>query len=309
MDGTMSDVPWNFETTATIKAIADNPAFGPGDYVLRVSALGSDKCTRKLTIFKVDLEVEKATLTLLKENKFTGKIIPASLAASNYKFEIRRASEATWYEIVSGANSVHTGKARVTGKFKVRVTATAQAIMCKSTEKDVEVQFPDATDILAAAGVRGRMDTAWTDTKNATTATSRREEGYYITVNTDTEAYGITAHTIATPVANNQGAGWDTATFPRPADSIANPTPLQKPTYTIAWFHTHTPTTFRMVGRPIGPSAADFGWSTNASINCPGYAYDYTESPAGSGNIPAGHPINSAAQVYTATPPARRPTP
>jgi hypothetical protein len=180
----------------------------------------------------------------------------------------------------------------------------------------LEAQFPSAARILTGTGVQARMDQAWTDTKNATTATTRREEGYYITLNTDTGNYGITAHTIGTPVANNQGAAWDTATFPRPPDSIANPSPLDKPTYTVAWFHTHTPTVNRTAAdmppngtRGVGPSGADHAWSVNAGINIPGYAYDYTESPAGSGTIPAGHPINSAAQVYPITPPIRRPTP
>lgn len=180
---------------------------------------------------------------------------------------------------------------------------------CVSQEKDVEAQFPSASDIMAGQSVQSSMDQVWTDTKDATTPIARREEGYYITLDTSSGAFGIAAHTIGTPVANNQGASWDTATYPRPPDGIANPTPLDQPTYTIGWFHTHTPTTYRSVGRGVGPSGADYGWSANGSVNIPGYAYDYTESPSGSGSIPAAHPINSAAQIYPITPPTRRPTP
>ncbi len=112
---------------------------------------------------------------------------------------------------------------------------------------------------------------------------------------------------------NTQVGGWDTATNPRPADSITNPSPVNAPIYTVAWFHTHTATTYRTASnptvRPVGPSPNDFAWGAQNSIAIPGYAYDYVESPAGSGSIPFGYQLNGPAKVYTVTPPTNRATP
>jgi hypothetical protein len=315
------DYTWDFgdpASSATVNAqIAPHTYANPGEYTATVKV----KCKKcgpgekpalpvKVYVVRVDLNVANPTLTLLRDNNLEAKVTPASVPTQEFKFEIRRASEATWYELQKAAANTYVLKAKVAGKFKLRVTAKfTNSLQIVSDEKDQEIQFPDTGEILAGAGVQTRMDTAWTNTKSTTTATTRREEGYYITLDTLAETYGITAYSLGTTINNNQGAGWDTATSPRPPDSIANPTPLDTPTYTVAWFHTHTPTVNRATGRPIGPSGADFGWSANANINCPGYAYDYVESPAGSGNIPAGYPINSAAMVYTITPPSRRPTP
>jgi hypothetical protein len=140
----------------------------------------------------------------------------------------------------------------------------------RTDEKDLEVQFPDVSSILGGAGVQARMNQAWQDTLNATTTTSRREEGYYITLDTDSEDYGITEHTVGTPVANNAGASLDTVTTPRPNDVPTNPIPTDKPTYVVAWYHTHTPTTHRTLGRAVGPSSADFAFAAHSSIDIPG---------------------------------------
>lgn len=170
--------------------------------------------------------------------------VPNLPNGATVQWQIRRAGSATW--INSTTISTWTHVQRVAGNLEIQAVVTLQGGIIRTLNLfALEARFPSADRILAGTGVQARMDQAWTDTKNATTATTRREEGYYITLNTDTGNYGITAHTIATPVANNQVAAWDTATFPRPPDSIANPSPLDKPTYTVAWFHTHTPTVNR----------------------------------------------------------------
>ena len=220
-----------------------------------------------VTVIKVELDVEKTTLTLMETNRLTAVVTPSNgVTVSQYTFEIKRDGGSTWDQLHQGPQLSFDAVARVAGNFDLRVSATVAGVQCVSQEKDVEAQFPSDSGILSGQGVQSCMDQAWTDTKNATTPTSRREEGYYITLDTSSGAYGITAHTIGTPVATNQGASWDTATYPRPPDSIANPTPLDQPTYTIGWFHTHTPTTYRSVGRGVGPSGADSGWSANANI-------------------------------------------
>ena len=227
-----------------------------------------------------------------------------------YTFEMKRDGTSTWYPLSSGPQTTLDWVVRVAGTFQVRSKALIESAEVTSGEQILVVSFPSASDILNAPGVRARMDQAWTDTKNATTTTTRREEGYYIQINTSTGTYGIIAHSVETPpVSNSQGASWNTAAYPRPADSYANPTPFDEPIYTIAWFHTHTPTTYRTDGRGVGPSTPDRNWSTDSNINIPGFVYDYVESPSGSGQIPAGHPINSPAQVYPITPPSNRPVP
>jgi len=125
---------------------------------------------------------------------------------------------------------------------------------------------------------------------------------------------GNSDHSYGSAVSNTQGAVWDSVTTPRPADSIQNPDPDEASvTYTVGWFHTHTPTFYRASSyapgttRGVGPSAGDHGFGSHSTINIPGYAYDYTATIGGS--IPMGHPLNAAAQIYNVTPPDRRPTP
>ncbi|MBL8166105.1 MAG: hypothetical protein JNJ61_29250, partial [Anaerolineae bacterium] len=87
----------------------------------------------------------------------------------------------------------------------------------------------------------------------------------------------------------------------RPADSSPG---TETAVYTVASFHTHTPTTYRTVGRAIGPSEADHRVDTSDDVT--GVVYDYEASPAGSGSIPAAHPIDSAAKVYQSGPVSRQ---
>jgi len=259
----------------------------------------------------VDLDASKNLLTLKhdRDSNLEVKTTPTTgITVDEYRIDIKRTNSATWY-VLSTNKTMTPWHANAAGGFHLRGMAKIGGTECYSTNVVVEVRFPSAAEIQGGAGVQVRMDQAWSDTRTATTTNSRREEGYYITLDTSSNAYGIVGHTIGTPVANDVGASWDTATFPRPADSIVNPSPLDTVTYTVGWFHTHTPTTYRSVGRGVGPSVADGGWSSDPGINIPGYAYDYVESPAGSGSIPAGHPIDSPAQIYTITPPVRRPTP
>lgn len=259
----------------------------------------------------VEISVSKTTLTLLEEISLTLTGIdqyPVE-CLDGIKFEIKRDGGADWHSLQNGSGKKFEDKVRVAGKFKVRATLDIDGTEVKTSEKPMEVQFPDVAKILAGDGVMARMEQAWNDTKNATTSTSRREEGYYINLDTKTEAYGITAHTVATPVGNADGASWDTVTTPRPPDVPETPLPTEKPTYTVAWYHTHTATTHRTFGRPVGESNADKAFGAHNSINIPGYAHDYVESPAGTGAIPGGHPLNSPAKIYNITTPDRRSTP
>ncbi|MBM3744502.1 MAG: DUF4157 domain-containing protein [Acidobacteria bacterium] len=160
------------------------------------------------------------------------------------------------------------------------------------------VTFPSYSEIVADADVQTRTDAAWANTEAAANAAGRREEGFWIRLNTGTQAYEFTA-TVTGDVVG-PGAGATIGLGSRPADTPgANGT-----TYTVASFHTHTPTAFRTVPRVVGPSGADQTADNHDDVA--GVVYDYVESPAGSGSIPAGHPIGSAAQRYHSGPDRRQ---
>lgn len=153
--------------------------------------------------------------------------------------------------------------------------------------------FPTYSEIAGDATVRSKTDAAWSSTKSTATATGRREECFWIRKNMKTGKFEFTS-TVTGPVVG-PGTGAYVTPEPKPADT--NPgTP--DAVYTVAMFHTHTPTTYRPVGRGVGPSGADVTFHNNHGI--PGLVYDYVA--ASGGNIPAGHPLNSPAQLYQCGP-------
>lgn len=150
------------------------------------------------------------------------------------------------------------------------------------------VTFPDYATIVGDGTVKSETDKAWEETLNATTKTSRREQGFWIRWNSKTNAFSITGRVTAAPVPNDKTASVNLPA--KPADSGDD--------FTVASFHTHTPTTFRTVGRPVGPSTADE--NADKADNVAGVVYDY--EPAKGGNIPAGHPLKAAAKRWHSGP-------
>jgi hypothetical protein len=159
-------------------------------------------------------------------------------------------------------------------------------------------KFPSYSRIVGDADVTTKVDAAWASTEAAANATSRREEGFWIRLNEGTGRYEFTSTVVGPSVGPTVGAS--VVLGARPADTSGT----DGTTYTVASFHTHTPTAFRPVARAVGPSGADE--SADTSDDVVGVVYDYVESPAGSGNIPAGHPIGSAAQTYHSGPDRRQ---
>jgi hypothetical protein len=156
--------------------------------------------------------------------------------------------------------------------------------------------FPTYAQIVGDAAAVTAMDAAWTSTKSATTRTSRREQGFWIKQNVGTGRLEFAPTFVGTSVGPGATGAADPGT--KPADT--NPGTATA-VYTVGLFHTHTPMTYRTGGtRRVGPSGADNSFHT--SNNVVGVVYDYTESPAGSGTIPSGHPLNSAAQLYHSGP-------
>jgi hypothetical protein len=266
-------------------------------------------------ITSVTLEVQKDKLTLKhdRENNLEIKVTGTNFTVTEYRIEIKRASGGPWC-VLKREQKMTPWKAVIAGKFKLRGVIKACGAEHMSAEKDVEVQFPTYAQIVGDATAKSAMDSEWTGTLADCTETpnQRRERGYWIRLNTKDNAYEHTATVLAPFEPPASGAGVDIGS--RPADSPATPDPCADgATYSVASFHTHTPTEFRVAANPpgstrgVGPSGADNTIDTSDDV--PGVVYDYVESPAGSGSIPMGHPKSSASQLYHSRGKDRRTTP
>ncbi len=162
--------------------------------------------------------------------------------------------------------------------------------------------FPSYREIVSDPVVQSETDAAWARTESATTETFRREEGFWIQLDTATGRYSTEGH-----VVDHEGVPPDRGASLTPGPKPADVPGEEGGTYTVAFFHTHTPTVHRAVGRGVGPSDADERFHT--SQNVVGVVYDYVASPPGSGSIPAGHPLGSRARRYHSGPNRRAPEP
>ena len=144
--------------------------------------------------------------------------------------------------------------------------------------------------------IQAHATNLWAQTLALCTPTNRQEVGCWILLNTATDTYSFTATTNGPPTPNNLES--NIHLLPLPFDSPLFPNLTNgSATYTVASFHTHTPTTYQS-GDPrlVGPSPADGNASTTLSM--PGLVYDFVENTETPGEIPAGHPINAPAQLY-----------
>jgi len=262
-----------------------------------------------------DLAVGKNLLTLKHDNqcKLEITVSPAGTAVETYKIEAKRASGGPWCTLANG-QVVDKWKATIAGKFKLRGVAKISGKDHLSAEKDLEVRVPSYSEITGDPNVQTAISNEWTTTlADCTNAPNRRRErGFWIQLNTKTDAYEHTATLSGDWVGPTDGASVPLPS--RPADKPASPTPCDNgATYPVASFHTHTPTEFRAGSEPagttrgVGPSGADNNIDNTDDV--PGVVYDYIESPAGSGEIPMGHPKNSAAKMYHSMGKDRRSTP
>lgn len=258
----------------------------------------------------VELEVEKNLLTLKhnRANRLRIVITPATCRGSRFRIEIKRASGGSWVPLSQTRSLLWL--ARIAGKFKLRGVATIDGSEVMSAEKDVEVQFPQYSEIVADPVVSGGTAREWAVTLRECRRrpNRRRERGFWITINTRINRYTFTNRAKGAWVG--PGAGASVPLVPRPADVPASPDPNARGAkYPVCSFHTHTPTEFRPGPgtRGVGPSGADN--RIDSSDQVPGMVYDYVESPAGSGSIPMGHPKTSVATRYLSLGVNRRPTP
>ncbi len=263
----------------------------------------------------VVLEVQKNRLTLKHDRdcRLHVNVQPATVTVDRYRIEIKRASGGSWCTL-SNRQTEDPWSAKIAGRFKLRGVASICGTEHFSAEQDVEVQFPDYSQIVGDAAVASATSTEWQNTLADCTQNpnQRRERGFWIKLNTTSNSYEFTG--TVTGNWSGPAAGASVPLPSRPADSPASPTPCDAgATYSVASFHTHTPTEFRAAAnprgtvRPVGPSGADNRIDTSDDV--PGVVYDYVESPAGSGSVPMGHPESGAATLYHSQGRTRRTTP
>lgn len=238
----------------------------------------------------------------------TFKATAGGTTPSTYKFEIRRNADTAWHTLQDGTSANYIGTARLAGEFKVRVTAGGAT----SSESGIGVEFPTYSTIVGNGTVSAACSAAWTETKNATTATGRREQAFWVQLNTSNGAYSTTG-AVTGPVVDN-ATGAYVSPGATPADNPTAPTfSNASAVYTVACFHTHTPMTYRYPpdydkktdapkwSRPVGPSGPDGTFHNGRGIV--GIVYDYSAAAV------SGHDINAAAQLYHNGPTRRNPVP
>ena len=156
------------------------------------------------------------------------------------------------------------------------------------------VNFPTYAQIISDATVSSRMNSEWQATLDDCTEVPnrRRERGFWISLNTaGNGSYSCGSIFYGDWVGPSDGASIYVPS--RPGGNLSEIAPnAASATYGVAWFHTHTPTEYRPVGRYNNVSNADNNMSVRR--HAAGIAYDYTIA-----DIPAGHPKNSPATTFS----------
>lgn len=241
-----------------------------------------------------------ATDTLLQPDELTAELGSTTTNGSGFEFEIRRAGGGAWKLLHRGSSSFRFVP-RLAGHFQLRVTASSSGRRIASAPRALEVQFPVEASIAADANVARVTRAAFVDVLAHTNRTWRHEEGYWIRLNTCLGRYQHTRTVIGRNVGVTETGSVDIP--PRPADTTVRPGVTGCASYSVASFHSHTPTTYRTGGRGVGPSDAD--QRADRQDGAPGLVYDYVGV---NGNIPAHWPLRSPAKLYFSGP-QRRSTP
>ena len=250
----------------------------------------------------------KRLLTLKHDNEVYLDVVHTNspwVAYEDVFVDIRSAGEDEWMPL-GFATNLTPWTVRVAGTFELRARGVADGLPFTTPVAEIEVQFPSIYDIIADTNVQARAGQEWRATLDDCTDVPlrRREHGYWILLDTSTDTYGTWTNCYGawvTPATNG------TVHIPHPDPDIPeNPTPIESGViYPVAWFHTHTPTTYSTNSRAVGPSRRDRRFSAHHSM--PGIAYDFEKDPTSTSNtIPCGWPKNKPAIMYPIAPPERR---
>ena len=262
---------------------------------------GSSRKYIKVIAYKVDFDISKGNLMLKHDNKsvFTVTADPSSVftGASAPVVQIKRIGigATTWMDLLNQTGNIDW-YARVAGIFKLRLKTIVDGADFTTPEKDVTVNFPTYSQIIADSTVISRMASEWQATLDDCTGTpnQRRERGFWIELDTSGNGTYSAVNYFVGPYVGP----WDGARVlpgSRPHCNLSSVSPIALGAkYAVAFFHTHTPTTYRSVGRPNNVSDSDNNFAIY--VNTAGIAYDYTIA-----DIPAGYPKNSPSTTFPTT--------
>jgi hypothetical protein len=284
---------------------------------------GANDCVDKheVIVYDVNLNVSRTLLTLKHDNKCNLEVIvlPADLPVQAYRIDIKRRSEGdeSWLVLKEG-KEWKPWRVVIAGKFHLRGWAKInEDTECYSENIDIDVRFPSYSQIEGDATVRGATDQLWEQTKNDCTEdpNRRREWGFWIRLNTLRDVYTRSENVVGTWAHPGDEANIGLGTH-RPAENPNPPANRRSgAVYTVASFHTHTPTTYRPgeSSREVGPSDRDKDFDTKQEV--PGIVYDYIhthiifDGTKHRAYIPFGHPKDAPARRYFSEGHYRRPTP
>lgn len=258
-----------------------------------------------IVVFDVGLTVGKNLLTLKhdRECDLAVHVTPEDyVPVEAYRIDIRQTNSSIW-RFLCHTNALNPWCAHVAGSFYLRGAAKIAGQWFYSSNRFVQVQFPEYSQIANDPVVQSITDAAWSDTLSDCTATPlnrRRERGFWILLDTGKNSYTNSSVETGSWTGPGNDAGIYLSSRPLnfPRDPWANASNV---VYAVASFHTHTPVEYRTA--PPGITNWSVGSSTNdnavdLSEGVPGIVYDYISSPTGSGTIPLGHPENSPAKRY-----------
>jgi hypothetical protein len=201
----------------------------------------------------------------------------------------------SWWDLQYGASIYCNIPARKPGYYKLKASVNFDSGKClETTEKNIEVTFPDVSEIQSDATVSEAMNTVWAQTKSAASPSGRSERRFWIYANTTGSNLTFETDTYDTGPINTScepGTG-SSVSAGNPIDTQGTPTAGGR--YYVALFHTHTPLTYcsSSAARPTGPSENDNLYvSTGGGL--PGLVYDYNATI-----IQGGHNINAPSRIY-----------
>lgn len=156
-------------------------------------------------------------------------------------------------------------------------------------EYTVYVNFPNRNRIEANAITQSHTTALWQQTLNDCTdnPNQRRELGCWFAIDTQTGSFTPSPTQSSPFVGPNDPVKVQLGT--RPQDDLVDVNNGGK--YWVASFHTHTPTTFRTLGRAGGPTVEDRGVDILEDVV--GLVFDYQAE-----FVPPQHPKASPAGIY-----------
>ena len=264
-------------------------------------------------------ELGPASIIVRDSARFRARVFPPWATASRWVWQMRRSHSSHWTTIGTTSTNTLPWVFRLAGHFQWRVIAYNLRAVGFQTEpihygrtESLRVNFPTRDQIVNDQGVQSIAVDAWSLTLSYARelAPRRRELGFWITLNTCRGRYDHTRPILGRVVGPREDG--EVPLGSRPADNPRHPPEDPRDcatSYTVASFHTHTPTTHREPpggSRVVGPSRQD---ETNArNRKLPGLVFDYAANPPGTNRIPYGYAPEEPAFLYRYGP-LQRPTP